>query len=395
MKRNRKLHIWPEPLRVENNTIIARATIEAPDFGRKSLWYRLPVEYRYDINQGSNDPYLLAMVFPAMRHNNDIHVHGEVSPSLLNNLQEFRSIWNLWYPELYAAIDIQAEVENEHHKAKTSAVLAAFSGGVDSSFMVWRHKTGGYSKNRRDIQAGVMFHGFEIPLDRKEDFKRAAMKAEKLLNSPGLGIPLITISSNIAIFWKDWQDLSLGFMASVVSGMNLLKNGYSEGIIANSLAYKNLSFPTPSSILTDVLLSSDSFRIIHDGGALSRNDKIRELANWPDALRYLRVCTSGADFYRNCGKCEKCVRTILNFRAAGVQLPPCFDQDVSNMQIIKIYYPRPQILSFHQDIVREAALNKINDPWVRVLQLSILKNKIGLRAKNIPWVRSLYRSISR
>ena len=165
MKRDRKLHIWPQPLKVENNTIIAGATIEAPDFGRKSLWYRLPVEYKHDINQGSADPYLLALLFPAMRHNTDILVHGEVSPSLLDNLQEFQSIWHLWHPALYDAIDIQAEVENEQPKAKTSAVLAAFSGGVDSAFMVWRHITVSF-KSRRNIQAGLMFHGCEIPLDR-------------------------------------------------------------------------------------------------------------------------------------------------------------------------------------------------------------------------------------
>lgn len=380
---------------MDNDTLVAEATIEAPDFGRKSLWYRLPVEYKQDINQGSDDPYLLAMLFPAMRHNTDIFVHGEVSPSLLDNLQEFQSIWHLWHPELYTAIDIQSEVEIEQPKANTSAVLAAFSGGVDSSFMVWRHKTGRCLKNKCDIQAGLMFHGFEIPLDRKEDFKRAALKAEKLLNSLGLGIPLITISSNIAGFWKDWQDLSYGFMASVVSGMTLLKNGYSEGIVANGINYRNLSFPNTTSILTDVLLSSNSFRIIYDGSAFSRNEKIRALANWPEAQQYLRVCTSSADFYRNCGKCEKCLRTILNFRAVGAQLPPCFEQDVSNMQIIKIYVSHPEILSFHQDILREAALNKINDPWVIALQLSILINNIGLRAKNIPWVRSLYRSIVR
>jgi predicted PP-loop superfamily ATPase len=76
-----------------------------------------------------------------MRHKTDVLVSDEVSPSLLDNLQEFRSIWHLWYPDLYAAIDIQAEVENEQPKAKTSAVLVAFSGGVDSSFLVWRHKT--------------------------------------------------------------------------------------------------------------------------------------------------------------------------------------------------------------------------------------------------------------
>ena len=50
----------------------------------------------------------------------------------------------------------------------------------------------------------------------------------------------------------------------------------------------------------------------------------------------LRVCARKIVGGRNCGRCEKCVRIILNFRVAGLPIPPAFARDVTDDEIAEL-----------------------------------------------------------
>ena len=68
------------------------------------------------------------------------------------------------------------------------------------------------------------------------------------------------------------------------------------------------------------MLSLDSFstqnlKIYSEGGAKERYDKILELVDFEPAQRYLQVCVS--DRGPNCGRCFKCIRTLLMLDALG------------------------------------------------------------------------------
>ncbi len=39
---------------------------------------------------------------------------------------------------------------------------------------------------------------------------------------------------------------------------------------------------------------------------------------------------------RNCGQCEKCMRTVLSFRLIPMDLPACFAQDVTDEQVASL-----------------------------------------------------------
>src|SRR5690606_34326214 len=72
----------------------------------------------------------------------------------------------------------------------------------------------------------------------------------------------------------------------------------------------------------------DLMNMIHDGAGYSRIEKVAEIARHPIAVACLKVCWAGADQSANCGSCEKCIRTRLNFLAAGVTATPaCFDRE--------------------------------------------------------------------
>ena len=50
---------------------------------------------------------------------------------------------------------------------------------------------------------------------------------------------------------------------------------------------------------------------------MSRLDKLRIIADWDVALDHMRVCLANVPDELNCGKCEKCVRTMLGLEAIG------------------------------------------------------------------------------
>ena len=357
-----KINLWQEEAIEADGSTTVSVTIERPDQARSQLWYRVPSEHRSLITQ-SCDPFVVATIFEAMTQATDVEVHGQVSPSLLQNLAEFQAAWSCWRPSWYKQIEITAEVEQEPLNIQPSdKAIAAFSGGVDSCFTMFRHRSGRCGRVQRNIKAGLMVHGFDIPLEQKEAFDRAAEKSKAMLAS--LGVELIAIATNFRELKQDWED---AHGTGIASCLMLFQKGYGAGIIASSDPYDALNLPYGSNPVSDWLLSSKAFQIVHDGASFNRLEKIREIVNWPEALKNLRVCWEGSQKDRNCGRCEKCIRNILVFRVLGLGLPPCFDQDVTDAQILSLKNLKKSQLIELDPILATAQANGLSDSWVTAL----------------------------
>ena len=77
------------------------------------------------------------------------------------------------------------------------------------------------------------------------------------------------------------------------------------------------------------------------------------------------MCWEGPDQGRNCGACDKCVRTRLHFKVVGVPEPECFDTpfDPDSMASLSPDYP------FNLEIILEHADRRgLNDEWVALLR---------------------------
>ncbi len=381
-----KTHLWIEDTIERDGETLAGAMIEGPMQERKFLWYRLANEYDCALTKRA-DPFLLAAIFSAMRGHADLAVHGEVSASLLRNLEEFQAVWNCWLPQKYSKIEISAEVEKGQAKSTNlERAVAAFSGGIDSCFTVWRHRNGKCGRLRRNLQAALMVHGFDIPINEDDAFKNAAGNARKMLDS--LNIKLITMATNFRDLGDDWED---AHGAAIASCLMLLEDYYETGFVASTEPYSNLVLPWGSNPVTDGLMSSDVFQIVHDGAAFTRNDKVREILNWPEALKYLRVCWQGERRDRNCGCCEKCIRTILNFRVVGASLPECFEQDVSDSQILGLRGLNAVQTAYLVEILLAAKAVPVRQSWVGALERCVAQNRSS--ASGGKFLRGLRRKV--
>jgi hypothetical protein len=374
----KRLQIWPEGITEQEGLLTTGFVLEDVRGTRTRGWYRLPAGWREAITE-SCDPFVLAALFTAMQTPADLQVHGTVSPSLLKNLEEFQAIWHAWLPARYQPVEILADAEQEAGSAAGSPACMTFSGGLDSSFTAWRHRTGHAGYQTEDLQAGVILHGFDIPIKSEKAFEHAHERSRLMLDS--LGMETIPMANNLRGLGGDYADCHAAILASCLS---LLQRRFSVGLIANSRPNSVLlnpwGLPYGSNSLTDRFLSSNAFTIQHDGAGYSRFDKAQALSGWPEAMSNLRVCLGRDPLarVRNCCKCEKCIRNILTFRVLGLGLPACFERDVSNQQILRMSYDNPMHFSFFSQILEEAHRRGVRASWVRALRLSILSNHMQL-----------------
>jgi polysaccharide pyruvyl transferase WcaK-like protein len=111
----------------------------------------------------------------------------------------------------------------------------------------------------------------------------------------------------------------------------LLSEQASRVMIGSGSSYENL-FELGSHPLLDRLWGADRVEIVHDGATLSRVAKLELIAEAPAARGALKVCWENPGGAYNCGRCEKCLRTMVPLALLGVlerfpTLPASIDLD--------------------------------------------------------------------
>lgn len=301
--------------------------------------YRIPNQYLSEVTKWC-DPFVIASIFLIMRTGEDVYVNGSVSPSLLENLDRFQEIWSSWRPGTYKHVNISASIEHEQpstQETQFSSIL--FSGGIDSAFAFLKHFNGDMRRVNKQIQFGIVTLGMGGYQNNAES--RFAIELKDLM--------LIAASKrlNLLTVQTDWQYVMYGlgfdiyeiFAAGFISCLHLFRNNVSSGIIGSTDNTRDFIFKMPcaSSPLTDGLLGTKHYQIINEGSPYSRVQKISYLSQWGEYLTHMRVCNDGGRTTRNCGVCEKCVRTSLSFHVAGIKIPSTLmdysEVDINNIEI--------------------------------------------------------------
>jgi|AGTN01.3.fsa_nt_gi hypothetical protein len=359
------------------------STLEIGGKKLEKLWFRFSEDLLPTLPTKGNaeqthliqaDAFLIADIFRIMQGGESCHVHGNVSPSLIRNLVEFQSAWTCWRPDLYKQVEItadsgqefrvsrQGDNEKTHLSQREVPCIAAFTGGVDSSYTIYRHLVDDTnSPARRNIEAALFVHGFDISLDETEAFTRASQRAEQVLNS--VKCKLITMSSNHKSLNPIWNETHI---AGVASCLTLMSGYYEEGLIASGCSYNGLLIPWGSNPITDHLLSSSNFRITHDGASLKRSQKMQAMENWKEGFESLWVCYSAVRADENCGKCPKCVMTILALRIMKIATPSSFPE-LNDEAIEKLEGVTDYQMETWRGLRRAAIDGGIKESWVEAL----------------------------
>ena len=378
------LHIWPQEPAKRDGHLILSATIEVPGEDQKTLWYRIPEDQETNLAPNA-DPFVMGSVYLIMQKGHDVQVHGEVSPSLLYNLEEFQGVWSVWLPKLkIVTIRGDHEVEPIIDQQKNESVVA-FSGGVDSCFTAYTQVHAHFRPHPSRLTAGVMVQGFDIPLNQPEVFASAVKYSQQILAS--IGLEIIPIATNYRELVEDWTH---SFGAANASCLALFSGRFRGGLISQGLTWSEFQLlHEGSNPLTDPLLSSDSFKIIPCGTAFNRAEKIYTMREWKECLRCLRVCWQGPQKDQNCCKCEKCMRNILTFRALGLGLPSCFSKDVEDILIEAIGLGAGHLPEIrYGELASLAKANNIQGKWIDILEKRLATIQRKERTKNSRLLRS-------
>jgi hypothetical protein len=360
-------------------------------FGSEEIWWAIdgPAD-ALPAPLATHDLAAVALIFRAMREGCHLHVDGPVSLPLLEGLEEFVACWVLWRPDLYRRITVSAseEVAPSLSLERRERAVVAFSGGVDGAFTFWRHHRRQAGRRSRSIQCAVLIHGFDIPLQQSAAFEVAFSQASDTLRS--VEKPLARLTTNWRAEGSQWEkEFGAGLAACLLNW----EGSVGSALIGADHDYAHLSIPWGSNPISFSMLSTPSFEVVYDGAGFRRTEKVAALSDWPEALSNLRVCWENVETGKNCGTCQKCVRTKLNFLAAGLPLPEALAEAPDPRQIRQINVRSGGQLEYLDDILTFAKQRGMQEYWVDPLKVAIKRSRrrIALRRSKMR-LRQLLRS---
>jgi hypothetical protein len=131
-------------------------------------------------------------------------------------------------------------------------------------------------------------------------------------------IELLPVYTNIRDLNNDltfWHDK---FQSAVLSAVAYAFSTRLTDVTIASSEYAPFLTPYGTHPLLDSNYSSQNLQIRHDSVLLSRLDKTRLVAEWDAGLQNLKVCNRNEYADLNCGRCEKCLRTMTALEAIGM-----------------------------------------------------------------------------
>jgi hypothetical protein len=115
------------------------ADLESATFGKDVIWFSVPTAYREYLTVDRYDAFLVAMLFPAMRYNEDIHIEGIISYKLYTNIMTYVQAILMAYSPGIKKILVTADGYNEDVISTANLIGTGFSGGVDSFCTLYDH----------------------------------------------------------------------------------------------------------------------------------------------------------------------------------------------------------------------------------------------------------------
>lgn len=210
------------------------------------------------------------------------------------------------FPNRFRCVPLIATAPAVHSGGNGVGLL--FTGGIDSWHSLLEYQD--------EITHLVYVMGYDIPLAETAFQQRVENMLAEVASS--FGKTLIVLNTNLRqhirsplISWRYYH------MSALVAAVMLLRPTIGR-------LYVSGSYPNGSNVSTgtyedvDPLWSTEYLDVRHVG-SMSRLEKTRRVASSPLAMRTLRVCWKNWRSDRlNCGRCEKCLRTMAALQKLGV-----------------------------------------------------------------------------
>ena len=304
------------------------------------------------------EPFLPLVLLPAMTRGFDIVIDAKISLRLLNNVMTIQDIFTCWDSALFRRAHVRATPARDLQPVRGPEVGCFFSGGVDSFYSLLKHQ--------QEINTLILVHGFDMHLDQAQLFSAALANVREVARRFGKNV--IEVRTNLRSFSDPYVGWGMNNGAGLAGVGLLLSPRFSKVYVPASHTYTD-SLPWGSHPLLDHLWSTEQTEFVHDGCEIGRAQKVAAIAKSDIAMGTLRVCWRNPDGAYNCGKCEKCLRTMINLYAAGAlgrckTLPSTLDLKA----IARTLVSNESTRSFARDNLRAVQARGDNPQLVKALQ---------------------------
>jgi hypothetical protein len=284
------------------------------------MYYEASGVFAHDLTCNPH-AFLIACIMPAFHYEEKrIRIDAPIAPELLEGLRTAMA-WmrHWWYDPSKQLVRIEASVAKLTEKPRNNRRTGMFfSGGIDSLAALRSNRITFPADHPRFIQDGLIVQGLETEQEKSFQHVLATISEP----AADAGLTLIPVRTNARLLeenWLFWERYSHD--AILASIAYIFSNRFSEVAIASTYDIPSIQ-PAGTHPLLDLAYSSNQLMLRHDGISMSRIEKVQLVAQWDSAFDRIRTCNK-SELYEseklNCGRCIKCIRTMLELEALGLR----------------------------------------------------------------------------
>lgn len=263
--------------------------------------------------EASGNPFVPALLGVAMWLRKPVEIDSPVSPQLLEGAARIMRIWHGWN-RFMRPVEIRAGVLSEQYTPGRGAACL-FTGGVDSFHTLTENLATETGSARA---THLLFLGGQTDMALANNALYQARCAVISEIAQELQVGAVFGATNVRDILPGWT-LEWGVRAgsNLVAPALCLAPLFDRVFTSASFTY-DAPFPWGCHPFTDPLWNTARIRFEHRGCELARDGKVvKSISGSAIALRHLKVCNDGETTGYNCGRCEKCLRTMITLRAVG------------------------------------------------------------------------------
>jgi hypothetical protein len=284
----------------------------------------------------------------------DIELDGPVADDTLENARLFARTWELWQPSRFREVRIERRGPAPGPRpAGRRPELAMFSAGVDSTTMFLRLGV------RPERGTALTVHGMDYAPDNEAGFNALIDQSAAFLERQNYDrITLRTNAMQIVHGDHAWG-LALAGHASIFADL------FERAVFAADHTWEiDLAIhPWGSNHVSNRFFHGEGFAVHSLTEDLSRSQKMLLLANDPQALATISVCRRRDLRPRNCGVCQKCVRTKAAFLGMTGSIPDIFIDRRLTPPLVRAAFDESQITAanLHELFIRTRGLGPAHE----------------------------------
>ena len=304
----------------------------------KRLWFMAESDDENALDITEPNWAAVAMLYPAMVHNQDLYIEADISPLLLHNLNnDIQILLKIINPHLNQIKVIAGSSKpQEFNKNVKRHVITGFSGGVDSTATYLKYNNPNSSSSLRLSALSIYDVGaigktspspsFEHLQKHFDQLKRFCDEKELLA---------FGVSSNMDQVYRSTKKKAIfistfGFFPKYVSLVNIsatlaMKKRVRLYLPSGTTGYLDIQFKGRDSTersepILAPLLSTENFSCHAGAAGLTRFEKTKYIFETDPKSQlnvYVMKASKRNDDFLNCGKCWKCAETLFDIEAIG------------------------------------------------------------------------------